>query len=84
MDEFDDQYDDVMDRLVMDMEEEDKEINVNISEEEFLARQVKAEDEIEDKSQHVVNKRKPVGKDWGPNSFSSTSTPTARRGARLR
>ena len=74
MDESDDQYDDVMDRLVMDMEEEDKEINVNISEEEYLARQAKADDEVDDKNKHLVNKRKPVGKDWGPNSFSSTFT----------
>lgn len=122
--ENDDDYaDEVMGRLVMDMEEEDEEIDfsnssdgekvwvcplcpavfkrqghfkthactahemsqadmdnitpVSMSEEEFLKRKEVAEEEevsngeSEEKSK---SKRKPTGKEWGPNSFSSTFT----------
>ena len=136
-DEDEDQYDDVMGRLVMDMEEEDEEIDLNdldgqgqvkvwvcpicplmfkrhghfkthactahdisqndidsithvtMTEEEFLKRQADIEDSAESKVNGIMSeshdgsnrnfivdkaKRKPIGKEWGPNSFSSTFT----------
>ena len=134
-DQFD-SYDTVTDRLVMDMEEEDEEIDldgqgqvnvwvcpicpdvfkrhshfkthvctahdvgqtdidsitpVSMTEEEFLKRKQAADDTQEENSNGISldgiphmkgnaaagdpkAKRKPVGKDWGPNSFSSTFT----------
>lgn len=135
-DEDEDQYDEVMGRLVMDMEEEDEEIDldgqgqvkvwvcpicphvfkrhghykthactaheisqsdldsitpVSMTEEEFLRRKEAADNHDEESKANGVNggspsnssrssfvvdkaKRKPVGKEWGPNSFSSTFT----------